>query len=129
MLYLLDREGVETGVDLDALIAVAKWLEALLGRELPGRVYRPRQARSSPPSNSLLLGFGDADDAGRGELGDLDSLVARLAEDLGGVLAEERRRAAVLTRPPSSESGSAGSEVRDRRVGEALDDPERLGLR
>ena len=40
MLYLLDREGVETGVDLDALIAVAKWLEALLGRELPGRVYR-----------------------------------------------------------------------------------------
>ena len=40
VLYLLDREGVETGVDLDALIAVAKWLEELLGRELPGRVYR-----------------------------------------------------------------------------------------
>ncbi len=40
VLYLLDREQVETGVDLDALIAVAKWLEELLGRELPGRVYR-----------------------------------------------------------------------------------------
>ena len=40
VLYLLDREGVETGVDLDALISVAKWLERLLGRELPGRVYR-----------------------------------------------------------------------------------------
>ena len=40
VLYLLDREGVETGVDLDALIAVAQWLEELLGRELPGRVYR-----------------------------------------------------------------------------------------
>ena len=40
VLYLLDRERVETGVDLDALIAVAKWLEELLGRELPGRVYR-----------------------------------------------------------------------------------------
>jgi hydroxymethylglutaryl-CoA lyase/(R)-citramalyl-CoA lyase len=40
VLYLLDREGVETGVDLDALIAVARWLEELLGRELPGRVYR-----------------------------------------------------------------------------------------
>lgn len=40
MLYLLDCEGVETGVDLDALIAVARWLEELLGRELPGRVYR-----------------------------------------------------------------------------------------
>ena len=40
VLYLLGREGVETGVDLDALIAVAVWLEAVLGRELPGRVYR-----------------------------------------------------------------------------------------
>jgi hydroxymethylglutaryl-CoA lyase/(R)-citramalyl-CoA lyase len=40
VLYLLEREGVETGVDLDALIAVARWLEGLLGRELPGRVYR-----------------------------------------------------------------------------------------
>jgi hydroxymethylglutaryl-CoA lyase/(R)-citramalyl-CoA lyase len=40
VLYLLDREGVDTGVDLDALISVAKWLEGLLGRELPGRVYR-----------------------------------------------------------------------------------------
>ena len=40
VLYLLDREGVETGVDLDALIGVARWLEELLGRELPGRVYR-----------------------------------------------------------------------------------------
>jgi len=40
VLYLLEREGVETGVDLDGLIAVARWLEELLGRELPGRVYR-----------------------------------------------------------------------------------------
>lgn len=40
VLYLLDGEGVETGVDLDAVIAVARWLEELLGRELPGRVYR-----------------------------------------------------------------------------------------
>ena len=40
VLYLLDREPVETGVDLEALIGVARWLEELLGRELPGRVYR-----------------------------------------------------------------------------------------
>ena len=40
VLYLLDRERVETGVDLEALIGVATWLEELLGRELPGRVYR-----------------------------------------------------------------------------------------
>ena len=40
VLYMLERERVETGVDLDALIGVARWLEELLGRELPGRVYR-----------------------------------------------------------------------------------------
>ncbi|HEV8249236.1 MAG TPA: hydroxymethylglutaryl-CoA lyase [Gaiellaceae bacterium] len=40
VVYLLEREGVDTGVDLDALIAVAQWLEHLLGRTLPGRVYR-----------------------------------------------------------------------------------------
>ena len=40
VLYLLDREGVETGVDLGRLIEVATWLSELLGRTLPGRVYR-----------------------------------------------------------------------------------------
>ena len=40
LVYLLDREGVETGVDLDQLIRVAEWLEGVLGRQLPGRVYR-----------------------------------------------------------------------------------------
>src|SRR5215218_876796 len=40
VLYLLERERVVTGVDLQTLIQVAKWLEQLLGRELPGRVYR-----------------------------------------------------------------------------------------
>jgi (R)-citramalyl-CoA lyase len=40
LVYLLHREGLETGVDLDALIGVAAWLERLLGRPLPGSVYR-----------------------------------------------------------------------------------------
>ncbi len=40
LLYLLDGEGVETGVDLDALIAVADWLSGVLGRDLPGLLYR-----------------------------------------------------------------------------------------
>ena len=31
---------METGIDLDALIGVAAWLETVLGRELPGQVYR-----------------------------------------------------------------------------------------
>jgi isopropylmalate/homocitrate/citramalate synthase len=40
LVYLLEGEGVETGVDLDALLDVSRWLEELLGRELPGQVYR-----------------------------------------------------------------------------------------
>jgi isopropylmalate/homocitrate/citramalate synthase len=40
LVYLLEGEGVETGVDLDALIAVSEWLEELLGRQLEGYVYR-----------------------------------------------------------------------------------------
>ena len=40
LVYLLDREGVETGVDLDALIRISEWLEGVLGRRLEGQVYR-----------------------------------------------------------------------------------------
>jgi isopropylmalate/homocitrate/citramalate synthase len=40
LVYLLEGEGIETGVDLDALIGVSSWLEALLGRTLEGYVYR-----------------------------------------------------------------------------------------
>jgi isopropylmalate/homocitrate/citramalate synthase len=40
LVYLLEGEGLETGVDLDALIAVSQWLEGLLGRRLEGYVYR-----------------------------------------------------------------------------------------
>jgi isopropylmalate/homocitrate/citramalate synthase len=40
LVYLFAGEGVETGIDLDALIHVAEWLEGLLGRPLPGQVYR-----------------------------------------------------------------------------------------
>ncbi len=40
LVYLLEGEGIETGVDLDALIGVSEWLESLLGRRLEGYVYR-----------------------------------------------------------------------------------------
>ena len=40
LVYVLEREGVETGVDLDALIAVAAWLEGIFGRTLEGQLYR-----------------------------------------------------------------------------------------
>jgi isopropylmalate/homocitrate/citramalate synthase len=40
LLYLLDGEGVETGADLDAVIAVAEWLAGMLGHDLPGLLHR-----------------------------------------------------------------------------------------
>jgi hydroxymethylglutaryl-CoA lyase/(R)-citramalyl-CoA lyase len=40
LVYLLEGEGVETGIDLEALVAVSSWLEGLLGRTLEGYVYR-----------------------------------------------------------------------------------------
>src|SRR6266567_2732411 len=40
LVYLLEGEGVETGVDLEALVTVSEWLEGLLGRRLEGYVYR-----------------------------------------------------------------------------------------
>jgi hydroxymethylglutaryl-CoA lyase/(R)-citramalyl-CoA lyase len=40
LVYLLEGEGLETGVDLDALIAISTWLEGVLGRRLEGYLYR-----------------------------------------------------------------------------------------
>jgi (R)-citramalyl-CoA lyase len=40
LVYLLHGEGIETGIDLDALIQVSQWLEGTLGRRLEGQVYR-----------------------------------------------------------------------------------------
>ena len=40
IVYLLEHEGIATGVDLDALIRISDWLEGLLGRRLEGQVYR-----------------------------------------------------------------------------------------
>jgi hydroxymethylglutaryl-CoA lyase/(R)-citramalyl-CoA lyase len=48
LVYLLEGEGVETGVDLDALIAISEWLEGLLGRRLEGYLYRAGPFRARP---------------------------------------------------------------------------------
>ena len=40
LVYTLQGEGVETGIDLDALIEVARWLETQLGHALDGLVHR-----------------------------------------------------------------------------------------
>jgi hydroxymethylglutaryl-CoA lyase len=48
LVYLLDREGVRTGVDLDAVLAAAAFIAAQLGREVASKVGRaggwPRSA-------------------------------------------------------------------------------------
>ena len=51
LVYLLERDGVATGIDLDALVRVSEWLEGLLGRELPGQVYRA----TTPASTSAAI--------------------------------------------------------------------------
>jgi len=40
LVYLFAGDGVDTGIDLDALIATSGWLEGVLGRRLEGQVYR-----------------------------------------------------------------------------------------
>jgi hydroxymethylglutaryl-CoA lyase/(R)-citramalyl-CoA lyase len=40
LVYLLHGEGFETGIDLDSLVGVPRWLEEVLGRPLEGQVYR-----------------------------------------------------------------------------------------
>jgi (R)-citramalyl-CoA lyase len=40
LVYMLHGEGVETGIDLEALIGVAEWLEGVLEHPLEGQVYR-----------------------------------------------------------------------------------------
>ena len=40
LVYLLGRDGVDAGVDLDALIGISEWLAGVLGRRLEGQVYR-----------------------------------------------------------------------------------------
>ena len=49
LVYMLEGDGIDTGVDLAALIAISEWLEGLLGRPLEGQVYR---AGRSPASRS-----------------------------------------------------------------------------
>jgi hydroxymethylglutaryl-CoA lyase/(R)-citramalyl-CoA lyase len=46
LVYLLEGEGVSTGVSLDGLIESAEWLAGILGRELPGLVYKAGPALS-----------------------------------------------------------------------------------
>jgi isopropylmalate/homocitrate/citramalate synthase len=46
LVYLLEREGIDTGLEIESLIEVSAWLEGVLGRRLEGQLYR---AGSFPP--------------------------------------------------------------------------------
>jgi hydroxymethylglutaryl-CoA lyase/(R)-citramalyl-CoA lyase len=48
LVWMLDGEGVETGIDVNALAEISQWLEAVLRRRLEGYVYR---AAPWPPSS------------------------------------------------------------------------------
>lgn len=40
LIYMMERSGVKSGIDLDAAIAANKWFAGVLGRELPSAVAR-----------------------------------------------------------------------------------------
>jgi hydroxymethylglutaryl-CoA lyase/(R)-citramalyl-CoA lyase len=48
LVYLLRGLGVETGINLDAMIETSRWLGAQLGKELPGMLARAGDFPSSP---------------------------------------------------------------------------------
>ncbi|MGH9246640.1 MAG: hydroxymethylglutaryl-CoA lyase [Acidimicrobiales bacterium] len=50
LVYMLARMGVETGLDLDRLIAIVPWLEAQLGKPVPGLLAKagPFPRRAAP---------------------------------------------------------------------------------
>jgi len=49
LLYMLDRSGIQTGVSLEGIIAISKWLEEQLGRGVPAMLPKaggfPRDTR------------------------------------------------------------------------------------
>ena len=57
LVYLLEREGVRTGIELGRLIDVGGWLAELLGRRLDGQLYRA--GRFPPAADELTRGGQD----------------------------------------------------------------------
>ncbi|WP_374389970.1 hydroxymethylglutaryl-CoA lyase [Sandaracinobacter sp.] len=48
LVYLMDRSGVGTGIDLEALIAVNQWFEPVLGRPMPSLAARAGNWTGAP---------------------------------------------------------------------------------
>ena len=104
LVYLLHGEGIETGIDLDALIGVAEWLEGVLGRQLEGRSTAPACSRRSPAEQRKESG-----------------MAYRLGVDVGGTftdlfLVERRERGAQFRVKTPVDAGATPREgVLDRR--------------
>jgi hydroxymethylglutaryl-CoA lyase len=58
LVYLLEESGFDTGVDLEALIAVARQVEDIIGRPLPGQVMKagPRLRKYSLDDTRRAIG-------------------------------------------------------------------------
>lgn len=58
LVYLLQECGYDTGIDLDRLVAVAREVEGLVGRPLPGQVMKagPRLALHDPDAVRTAVG-------------------------------------------------------------------------
>jgi len=54
LVYLMDELGLKSGIDLDKLIEVAKRLEEVIGRELPGQVMKAGQRLDLHPLPSRI---------------------------------------------------------------------------
>ena len=52
VVYLLERSGYRTGLDLDRLIESARWLGSTMGREVPGMLSRAGAFPSDPPPSA-----------------------------------------------------------------------------
>jgi hypothetical protein len=63
LVYLLEREGIATGIDLDRLVAVARWLRDDIGLSLDGQLHKvsrfpptPRRRGPSGTRRARILG-------------------------------------------------------------------------
>lgn len=58
LVYLLHECGIETGIDLDALIAVARRVGEVLNRELPGQVVKAGPRLATSDMNAIATACG-----------------------------------------------------------------------
>ena len=56
VVYMLERAGVETGMNLDRLIESAQWLTGVMGKDLPGMVSRAGGFPKLPHQNNPKSG-------------------------------------------------------------------------